>query len=421
MFVGIVLVALLGALHSSRSEEVPLRGYVCKNNAQHAHKPCDLCPPGSYCLTEALARPCGAIDIYCPIGSVEPTKVSDGYYTIPEDADETERSDQEECQQGYYCSGGIKRICPKGFYCPTKGLMVPIACGNSTVFCEEGATSPTQVTKGYFSIGGSNSTTRDGQQISPLGHYAIDGIVHPCQEGHYGSELGLSADGCSGICEAGFYCPVASIDGRQVACGRSDLFCPAGSASPAQVRDGYFSATEDEPCPPGTFFEPFPDEEAGVSPIETSLEEGECVLCPEGTYKHFSSSNDSCLDCGTKARSTPDRRTCVCHQSATERARGVNLHYDVTNSTCYHLSDGVLPPPHNFQRPGTHITKFREMECEKGHYCKEGIMHKCPGGRFGDIVSETNEECSGPCMAGHWCGEGRFVYIAINDTLLWRH
>jgi len=205
---------------------------------------------------------------------------------------------------------------------------------------------------------------------------------------------------CSGICERGWYCPPASIDNRQIACGGEDSFCPEGSATPQKVQAGYYSTDSDEPCRPGTFLAPYPDVDVDVSPIATSREEGQCVPCHDGTYKPIASDLE-CLDCGPKAKSTPDRTTCECFQSATEK-RLFELRYNAIEQKCFNVSDGV--PPEDFHRPNTQVTKFKESPCEKGYYCHEGTRYKCPGGRFGNKDLETNDNCSGQCEEGYWCG-----------------
>jgi len=161
----LLLVMLIGTSHSSHPKPVPLRGYTCKKNAQ---RPCSLCPPGFYCSDKDTMYPCGRIDVYCPLGSVKPTPVSKGYFTTPENVDEDKKDSEEQCQPGYYCAGGQKHPCPKGYYCPTKSMATPIECGHSTVFCTEESFKPTRVLKGFFSVGGTN-TTRYGQEPAPEG------------------------------------------------------------------------------------------------------------------------------------------------------------------------------------------------------------------------------------------------------------
>ena len=199
-FVLLIAVALLGRFSGMHADSVPLRGYTCKKNAQ---RPCRLCPLGHFCPDKDLMRPCGGMDVYCPIGSSVPTPVTEGHFTTPTDLGEDVRYDEEQCPAGYYCLGGAKRVCPAGYYCPREGTVEPVECGNSTVFCVEGSILPERVSAGFFTVGGLGNTTRDGQRIAPLGYYASEGQVKPCREGHYGSVAGLSDESCSGTCEAG--------------------------------------------------------------------------------------------------------------------------------------------------------------------------------------------------------------------------
>jgi hypothetical protein len=63
---------------------------------------------------------------------------------------------------------------------------------------------------------GDEEATRFNQTICPLGHYCDKGIVIECPPGRYGGTLGLYDSGCSGPCDAGYYCPSASINKTQV-------------------------------------------------------------------------------------------------------------------------------------------------------------------------------------------------------------
>ena len=51
-------------------------------------------------------------------------------------------------------------------------------------------------------------------------------------------------------------------------------------------------------------------------------------------------------------------------------------------------------------------TRDAQRECESGHYCLKGVRYKCPEGRYGDKVRETNSSCTGECDAGYYCEEG---------------
>lgn len=294
---------------------------------------------------------------------VQPIIVSEGYYSSPK------RHAEQECPEGFFCVGGVKKVCPEGFRCPTPGLSSPLQCGDSTVFCEEGSIEPTQVRTGYYSVGGTNAT-RTGQKIAPRGYYASAGIVKACPAGHFGSSEGLSQDDCSGTCLEGWFCPSSSVSARQIACGAENRFCPPGSEKPKQVRLGYYTSTEEEPCRPGTYREPTADGNVDVSPVATSRKEGKCVLCRDG-YKHLSGDDPAlCLDCGSKAKTTQQRITCECYQSATEKTL-FQLKFDPVESKCFNSSDGLLPPD-DFHLPETQFTKTEELPCGEGHYCHEG-------------------------------------------------
>jgi len=405
-FVLILLLATLGLTSGLHVEEsVTLRGYVCHSN--RVHQPCELCPKGFFCSDKETIQPCGNNNVYCPLGSISPKNVTEGYYSIGDEEDK--RYSQQICEAGFYCVDGVKKICPRGYYCPITGLSSPIECGASNLYCLEGATKPTQVSTGYYSVGGTN-TTRHRHEIAPKGYYASDGVVLPCHSGHYGDSEGLSTDECSGVCESGWYCPTASTSPRQVACGQEDRYCPTGSSSPKSVQVGYYTSTEEYPCRPGTYREePVASGDVDISPISTQRMDGKCTLCPEGTYKHISGDELSlCIDCGThQAMSTPSRTTCECHQSATDKTL-FTLQYNVVESTCYRLSetDADELPPDVFHLPKTQFTATEEYPCEKGHYCQEGIRYKCPSGRYGDRDLETSAECAGVCLEGHYCGEG---------------
>jgi hypothetical protein len=395
--IALLLLTILGATSSLHNQEdIPLRGFICKHN--NVHKPCELCHKGYYCRDDKTTVPCGGNSVYCPLGSLTPTQVQQGFYSVG--GTNTTRHDQIIAPKGYYALEGEKTVCPVGFYCPTQGMSSPLECGDRNVYCEEGASEPTRVTLGFYSVGGTN-TTRHGQIIAPTGYYASNGIVLPCHEGHFGSIEGLTHDTCSGVCEAGFICPIASTSSRQIACGGEDRYCPSGSASPLHVQSGYYTTAEEEPCRPGTYRSPAASGDVFISPINTSREEGKCFICPENTFKHIAGDDASlCLECGTKAKSTAERITCDCYQSATEK-KLTKLEYNVVERKCGQLA----LPLDDYHLPNTQFTKSEERPCQKGYYCQNGIRSKCPSGRFGNKDYEVNEECTAECLEGYWCEE----------------
>ena len=90
-----------------------------------------MCKDGYYCesgSTRDDQHECGSVDKYCPAGSETPLVVPDGYYSGPEDASETTRSEKTICPAGYYCVGGEK-----------------FECGSVDKYCPAGSSTPTSV------------------------------------------------------------------------------------------------------------------------------------------------------------------------------------------------------------------------------------------------------------------------------------
>ncbi len=144
--------------------------------------------------------------------------------------------------------------------------------------------------------------------------------------------------------------------------------------------------------------------DVSVSAIATSRDSGKCVPCPEGTFKHVPGDDISlCRKCGPKAKSTGQKITCDCFQSATEK-HSKELYFDVLTLSCVDIT-GIGKPPDEHYPAQSQLTKSDESICEPGYFCYKGVSYKCPAGRYGDKHSETSNDCSGPCQEGHWCGE----------------
>jgi hypothetical protein len=126
-----------------------------------------VCPPAS---TVSNQTACGGADVYCPGGSVLPTPVSAGFYTVGPsssgvaqvDDDVLSRTAQQICEPGFYCQGGVRSR---------------------------------------------------------------------CLPGSFGAASGLSNSQCSGLCAPGFICDWASSSAMQYHCGlNSSVYCPTGSS-----------------------------------------------------------------------------------------------------------------------------------------------------------------------------------------------
>ena len=147
---------------------------------------------------------------------------------------------------------------PKGYFCPpdsTSSTQTP--CGNSSVYCPEASAAPIQVDPGYYSASdttlpavfysGPNSTHHK-QVMCEVGYYCTDGVKYSCPAGTYGAIQGARDASQCQECEAGYYCtshpnPPTTNETR-IACGKEDMFCPAGSVRPRHVEPGFFSINE---------------------------------------------------------------------------------------------------------------------------------------------------------------------------------
>jgi len=102
---------------------------------------------------------------------------------------------------------------------------------------------------GYYCVGGLNNF---GPLPSSPGAY-------PCPAGTYGlAGANLGSSVCSGQCEAGYFCPLASTFATVQPCGSAAVYCPTGSGAPIPVSQNYYSTpisapaarrTGQSPCP----------------------------------------------------------------------------------------------------------------------------------------------------------------------------
>eukprot|EP00948_MAST-09A_sp_MAST-9A-sp1_P001588 g1588.t1 len=396
-------------------------GTYCENGIQH------LCPIGHYGILEGETSPecsglcsqgyfcdrlgetsptpvgkkCGGNQYFCPAGATKPYKVSVGFYTTGGTADGLTRTEQKICEIGYYCDAqGVRHECPAGrygstmrmsdpqctgictagYYCPkasTTATQIP--CGRPDVYCPEGASAPTGVRKGYYTLRLGQSaqistveishpasfigrefqsfrtedlhlTTRTEEKECEEGYYCSGGLRYQCKGGYYGNAKGLWQDTCSGVCSAGYFCPSGSTSATQYICGGYNLYCPEGAASPTQVEFGYYTIT------------------------------------------------DNTLS-GMTIRSS---RTDCYHNNA--------LCIVVNHGDAISLSElGVVIPTtatrhfNHETHVGGETVRQRQILCEEGHYCVNGRRYECLPGTFGNKVGETSSTCSGICEADFAC------------------
>jgi hypothetical protein len=214
-----------------------------------------------------------------------------------------------------------------------------------------------------------------------------------CPAGRYGNREGLTSSSCSGVCEAGYYCPLGSTSSKQHVCGGSGYYCPEGSSLPFPAPSGKKSidlttvSTEDRlnayrtedcslghycvngkeyPCPLGYY--------GNQTALQTSDCDGHCLpgtYCPVGSILPQACPVGHYCSDGNVYRSCP--------------------------AGTYGNEEGLATP-------------LCSGYCSPGSFCLDGSIEAkslpCPAGRYGLIHGLTNANCSGLCHEGFYCPEG---------------
>ena len=153
----------------------------------------------------------------CLQGTTYIQSVAAGYYSEPENGPPTTRYFQTVCPVGYYCAGGVRRVCAAGrfgaveglstvvcsgpcaggYYCPPMSVTATaIACGNTSVYCPQGSDTPLIALPGELTTGGTEST-RTSAELCPGSLYCVEGVAEPCPAGRFGCATGLGSPLCT--------------------------------------------------------------------------------------------------------------------------------------------------------------------------------------------------------------------------------
>lgn len=125
----------------------------------------------------------------------------------------------------------------------------------------------------------------------PQGSYCPSTTTRPinCPAGTFGAALGLTDAACSGLCNAGYYCPVGSTKRNALVCGSPEYFCPVGVSAPILVQMGYFTLPE-------SVDHLYHRYNQSVCPIGFYCVSGIRKACPSGTYGNVTGLT-SCFIC----------------------------------------------------------------------------------------------------------------------------
>lgn len=399
----------VGGTASTRSGiEICPRGSYCIAGVR------ELCPAGRYGASEAMtdplcSGPCGNSTVYCLEGSTWPSSVQVGFYSLGNGADDTQRTAEKECPMGHYCvegvliacdggswSSDVRRTepcedCPAGYFCaPASTSATDAPCGGSRFFCPEKSSSPSVVTLGWYSTGGSGPTTRTGQAPCEAPYFCdATGVRQLCPAGTFGTEPELTSNDCSGQCSSGWFCDAGSLNSTAAVCGGPGLYCPSGTPSRLPVDVGYYSTPEgadavhrsgQEPCPAGSFCD------GGVR-----------HLCAAGKYS------------SALARAQPCSANCTAGYACPAGSTSpVQVPCDTLGSFCRTGTGEAAAVAAGYYGvlDATGSVYVDELPCAPGSFCSSALRSPCPAGRYGDAPLLNSSVCSGTCNAGYWCDAG---------------
>ena len=448
-------------------------GYYCTINSVRPNQ--TPCQAGTFRTLSGAASQsdCGACPAgyYCPIGTVIPFPCTRGSYCL------AGVSEPAKCLKGYFGASPLLRqnsqctLCWAGRFCSVSGLSNPDGKCDPGYYCKGGAflSNPNDGTTGSICTAGG---------VCPQGSI----YPQPCLPGTYGATAGLtSTSQCTncpvtkyclgevnnvptGLCQAGYYCPLgsktateqAATPGHYTGSGQSsETQCPAGSYSP-----DYATATSCTTCPAGYMCalgdaQTFTDCPAGqycvagsssgvnclggtYSSITHLHASGECTLCPPGFYCSGggSTTTGSCqinyyCPAGSSIATTsgcPTGSYCP-PQSGRELPCPTGTYNDVPSigdvslckncpATKYCSIKGISTPDGTcdagYYCPGSNtVPRPKNYVCIEGEYCPSGSSNKtpCPAGKYQN--SKKQGSCI-PCPRGFFCLLGATTFIGNN-------
>ncbi len=366
------------------------------------------CPAGTYGASPGLSdKACSGLcqpGHYCPAGSTatNQTRCRAGIYGAEEGLTNSQCSPVCEPEgsggpnatssrgDGRFCD---VRHCWAGYFCREASISPRNAnCGNASVYCPPSSSYPTPVDPGYYTVGpvsspGEMQQAEDGpfrfhQVLCERGHYCVHGVKYECPQGYYGVDEGLIDPLCSGTCDPGYICSVASPSPTQQVCGTdASVYCPEGSYENITVPDGYYSVGHDittrqsiQACDPGHWCS------GGIQRI-----------CAAGRYSSSGSSTEDCDGLCDRGYYCPEGSTSPAQEDCPAGRYG---HLGMTTAACKgSCLAGYYCPVNSFSAT--------QIECgEENYYCPHGSGDRIAvdSGYFSAGGNETTRVEQVPCI-----------------------
>jgi hypothetical protein len=246
---------------------------------------CTLCEAGKFGSSDGLSSctECAVGTYSDRVGSSECTSCATGLYGSSKGL--LSSSCTGRCRNGTYSTLGAKECtnCSNGFV--SNGASGTCSACDLGKYAESGDAQCRSCDIGKYGVTTGLSACID----CSIGYYSeVKGasVCISCPAGYYGDTTGLTSANCSGLCDAGYWCPLGSTSSKQAECGASVVFCPEGSALPQSAPLGSYPSVGESTtkytsisiCPAGSYCN------------------GQISLCPAGQYQD-EINKSYCKDC----------------------------------------------------------------------------------------------------------------------------
>ena len=361
-------------------------GYFCPPGSTNSTAV--LCPAGSVCPsgtsdTNAQTCPAGS---FCPpgLGAVNSSYVCPaGTFSGPG------RAMCMLCSGGHFCSSANQtsdngQPCTAGYFCPP-GSTAMTPCGNASVYCKLGASQPTVVDPGFYSIGSVNGSMQTSTVQCPMGSYCNNGVKRPCPAGTYRDTMAATVPADCAQCPSGSYCGVGASS--PTSCGTAAVYCPGGSPAPMSVISGFYSYASpnasngydsQEACPLGSFCQGGVAMPCSGGRYANATGLSACLApCPSGYY--CPSGTSLPLPCGN--------RTVYCLSGSSSATLATAGYYTANPAVANNDS-----------------TMTMQVICMPGSYCSLGQAFPCSPGTYRASVGGSSAADCLSCPPGYFCG-----------------
>lgn len=307
-------------------------------------------------------------------------------------------------------------MCPRGYFCPSRGMTEPIICTRGSYQDEMNQASCKPCEPGFYCP--TEGMVRKSQRRPCLPGYACPArswMPIPCNVDYYqdtmyetsckecveGKECSMQATANPVICSAGMICEIYQDHYRRILCP-AGFYCPAGMSKKSDAKIcpvGYY-------CPIGTGW-PISCREGTYQPYRN---QGSCLPCPKGFY------------CPLGGMTTPRK----CEQGKYCSKDGLT----VPDGDCdrgYICVDGTSVKADQLDQYRFNITIYSDdlnfneiywpLKCPKGYMCLTGTgiqnntvaLVPNPCGLNSFQYMEGSFSCL-PCTPGHQCLNSVNIY-----------